>query len=288
MPTQLLIRSVEECLDAGAFLEEQRERGEALERALERVRCAREELRKHVEEAQDPQVKPLVDTVRSYLAAEAAFEGYAGEVPGPACAFNKLHQARRAVTAQLRAYLLSGGATGARPGANRTRPLPLSRRVLIAIDGSTPSTWAVEFGGQLAETLGAHVMLLHVGEAVTAERNELVYATLQLQDEQRQLRVQWRELLEQAQRALPTSVRCDVMLREGWPVSEIIHVARTWDADLIVMGTRGRGRLTQFLLGSVAEAVIRGASCPVLTVGHEPVRSNSLRNAKQTPATVGG
>ena len=80
MPTQLLIRSVEECLDTGAFLEAQRERGEAVERALERVKRARAD--PQVEATHDPTVKPLVDAVRSYLAAEAAFESSSGDAPG--------------------------------------------------------------------------------------------------------------------------------------------------------------------------------------------------------------
>lgn len=82
MPTQLLLRSVEECLDTGAFLEAQRERGEAVERALERVKRARTDPREQVEATHDPTVKPLVDAVRSYLAAAAAFESSSGDAPG--------------------------------------------------------------------------------------------------------------------------------------------------------------------------------------------------------------
>ena len=58
---------------------------------------------------------------------------------------------------------------------------------------------------------------------------------------------------------------------EGVPADEIVLAVRTWEADLIVIGTRGRNRVAEFLLGSVADAVIRRAPCPVLTVGHEPV-----------------
>ena len=62
------------------------------------------------------------------------------------------------------------------------------------------------------------------------------------------------------------------MLRTGAAAEEIVAAARLWEADLIVMGSRGRGKLAQLLLGSTAEAVIRGASCPVLAVGHEPAK----------------
>ena len=58
----------------------------------------------------------------------------------------------------------------------------------------------------------------------------------------------------------------------GAPFVEIVHYARKHGIDLIVMGTHGRSGIAQVLLGSVAEKVVRKASCPVLTVhpeGHQ-------------------
>jgi nucleotide-binding universal stress UspA family protein len=52
----------------------------------------------------------------------------------------------------------------------------------------------------------------------------------------------------------------------GSPFVEIIRYARAQQVDLIVMGTHGRGPVEHMLLGSVAEKVVRKASCPVLTV----------------------
>lgn len=52
----------------------------------------------------------------------------------------------------------------------------------------------------------------------------------------------------------------------GPPATEIVRLAREQGADLIVMGTHGRGGLARVLVGSVAEAVMRHAPCPVLTV----------------------
>lgn len=269
MPSQLLIRSVEECLHAGAFLYAQRERGEDVEGHLQRTLSARAELRKQIATMQEPKMRPLVDATRAYLAAEEAFEGAAGDVQSPARVLEKLHQARRELTAQLREYLSSQCDTATPPDANNARPLPLSRRILIAIDGSTPSTWALEFAGQLAEALCARVLLLHVIEPLTSVADDLVFATPALQEEHREHCRLGSELLERSRSALLQPLLIDTLLRVGSPVAEIIHAARSWEADLIVMGTRGRGRLTQFLLGSVAEAVIREAPCPVLTIGRE-------------------
>lgn len=52
----------------------------------------------------------------------------------------------------------------------------------------------------------------------------------------------------------------------GHPATEIVRLAREETADLIVMGTHGRGGLARVLVGSVAEEVMRHAPCPVLTV----------------------
>lgn len=54
----------------------------------------------------------------------------------------------------------------------------------------------------------------------------------------------------------------------GTPFVEIIRYAREQSIDLIILGTHGRNALASMLLGSVAEKVVRKASCPVLTVRH--------------------
>lgn len=62
------------------------------------------------------------------------------------------------------------------------------------------------------------------------------------------------------------------VIRRGTPFVEIVRYAKDVDADLIVIGTHGRGGLAHVLLGSVAEKVVRKAPCPVLTVrpaGHQ-------------------
>ena len=61
---------------------------------------------------------------------------------------------------------------------------------------------------------------------------------------------------------------CDVTggVREGRPADEISEYAREIDADLVTVGTRGRHGENRFLVGSVAERVVRSCPVPVLTV----------------------
>jgi nucleotide-binding universal stress UspA family protein len=61
-------------------------------------------------------------------------------------------------------------------------------------------------------------------------------------------------------------VEVEYRVAEGEPATEIIRLARDVGANLIVMGTHGRTGLGRLLLGSVAEAVLRRAPCPVLTL----------------------
>ena len=65
---------------------------------------------------------------------------------------------------------------------------------------------------------------------------------------------------------MPEGIPAETVLREGDPAEEILRAAGIVHADLIVMGTRGRGRVAQALMGSVASAVIHKARCPVLIV----------------------
>ena len=77
-------------------------------------------------------------------------------------------------------------------------------------------------------------------------------------------------LLRKTHEDLPPTIPCDTVLREGLPAEEIVAFAREQDVNLIVLGSRGRNRFAEFVLGSTAEAVIRDAPCPVMTVSHAP------------------
>src|SRR5439155_22269948 len=68
------------------------------------------------------------------------------------------------------------------------------------------------------------------------------------------------------QLAVPPGVLAERRLEEGDEAAQILRVADEAHANLIVMGTHGRTGLSRLLMGSVAEQVLRKATCPVLTV----------------------
>ena len=89
------------------------------------------------------------------------------------------------------------------------------------------------------------------------------------------------ELAVRMEAALPRSLTVVRAVIVGQPVRDIIDYAKTHRIDLIVIGTHGYTGLSRLLLGSVAEKIVRLATCPVLTVHPKdhPFRMN------ETPTT---
>ena len=162
----------------------------------------------------------------------------------------------------------TAGATedaGARAAPERAVPF----RILVALDDSDHTAWSVRAATKYALATAAEVVLLHVINPAAALSADfaVTYAYESIRAGQRQ---RADELLDAAAALVPVTVNVERLVREGVAAEEIVAAAREWEAGLIVMGTRGRGRLATFLLGSTAEEVIRHAHCPVLTVGHDP------------------
>ena len=137
----------------------------------------------------------------------------------------------------------------------------LLEQILVATDFSDASEVALAYGRALARTFGASLHLLHVMEnpffrPVPTDPYLLKAAAAKHLGER--LTHDDRASLH-AIGALETSDN---------PAEEIVTYAKAHDIDLIVMGTHGRGAMAQLLVGSVAERVVRTASCPVLTVRH--------------------
>ena len=140
------------------------------------------------------------------------------------------------------------------------------RRILHATDFSTASRAAFRMAVGLAQRETARLLLLHVltppSPLVSGRRPPSSYLEL-LAMARREARRRLDRALAQARAA---GGRVEGKLAEGGAVEEILKVGRRWRPDLIVIGTHGRGGVRRFLLGSVAEQVVRRASRPVLTV----------------------
>ncbi len=138
------------------------------------------------------------------------------------------------------------------------------KHVLVPIDFGESSGAALDVAVELAKSFRASLTLVHTCEIPTYGYTALGAAPIDLltpvQDAARRQ-------LEGALAALRLRFAdARATLRLGIPVDEILAVAADMHADLIVMGTHGRRGLSHFLIGSVAERVVRMSPVPVLTV----------------------
>jgi len=135
-------------------------------------------------------------------------------------------------------------------------------RIVAATDFSEPAERACSLAGRLARAHRAELVLLHVFVELPLYPETPAAAVAQVYDEQRR----WvqDELDARAKSAASADVHVRTRLETGPAPETIAAVAREEGADLVVVGTHGRTGLDRFMLGSVAERVMRIAPCPVL------------------------
>jgi nucleotide-binding universal stress UspA family protein len=139
-----------------------------------------------------------------------------------------------------------------------------ARRILVATDFSAGSDEALARAIDLGRGTGASLQLVHVLELGV---EQFPFGPLFYSEETGGIvgHVD-RELSRRADLVKAAGLPCETRMLEGGTPDEIVREARDGSADLIVVGTHGRRGLAHAMLGSVAERVVRHASCPVLTV----------------------
>lgn len=137
-----------------------------------------------------------------------------------------------------------------------------AKTILFPTDFSDCSSEALEYATSLAKESGGKLLIVHAEESFVPFGGEDVYAGL--------LEEAFEDLQKELDQVVPTDPTVDYarqMLRGSEaPAKRIVKYATKEKVDLIVMGTHGRTGLNRMLLGSVAEAVVRHAPCPVLLV----------------------
>jgi nucleotide-binding universal stress UspA family protein len=138
------------------------------------------------------------------------------------------------------------------------------RNIVIATDGSENSDRAVSYGIEIAKMSGATLHALYVVDTSSFSSIpmdagwEAMYEILKNEGKKAV------SYVKEAGEAAGVEVK--EILEEGHPSNEIIDFAENNSVDLIVMGTHGKSGIDRFLLGSVAEKVVRNSKIPVMVV----------------------
>ncbi|HVJ92783.1 MAG TPA: universal stress protein [Labilithrix sp.] len=154
--------------------------------------------------------------------------------------------------------------------------MALIKTILVPTDFSEPAENAVSYAVNLAEQLGAKVVLLHAFELpVLGFPDNVVAPPADVSS----------RMVDAAQKALDeaaakvrrrSKVELSPLLWQGDPREVILTIAENAGANLIVMGTHGRTGIARALIGSVAENVVRESTIPVLTVHAAPTRAAAV------------
>ena len=144
------------------------------------------------------------------------------------------------------------------------------KKILIAVDGSKHSLSSVEFGAEIAKGVGAKLMLYHVVKPYNLPDSLRKFAKAEHMQtfDPELLRKGAQYLLASALDAARKAGVKDVEMEteEGPIARSIIERAKSYKADLIVIGSRGMGDMEGILRGGVSHRVETMAKCPVLVV----------------------
>ena len=134
-------------------------------------------------------------------------------------------------------------------------------KILLATDGSWEAGLAATTAADLANATDSELHVVHVGEFVPTVLAQTEVEPAQLERGARQLLDEQLKRVEEAGGTVK-----EAHLRLGRADEEIVDLAQSLDVGLIVIGSRGHGRMRRALMGSVSDSVVRHAPCPVTLV----------------------
>ncbi len=139
------------------------------------------------------------------------------------------------------------------------------KKILCAVDFSEHSDVVADYARTLAEKLGAKILCLYVAPSLSE------YLGFHVPPSSIENFVG--EIVTGADKTMSdfvdehfAGVDCEGKVMTGYAAEEILETAKKEKADMLIMGTHGRKGIDRILFGSVAEKVVKSASCPVLTI----------------------
>ncbi|MDR4508258.1 MAG: universal stress protein [Candidatus Brocadiaceae bacterium] len=137
------------------------------------------------------------------------------------------------------------------------------KKILCPVDHSECSYFALKYAISLALKDEAKLYLMHVID--TRIYDTEIYPFSPYKPSETDLSKTHENLIKSLPEGTTDVLKVETIVINGIPFQEIIKTATEINADLIVIGTHGRTGIPHIMMGSVAEKVVRGAPCPVLT-----------------------
>ncbi len=145
--------------------------------------------------------------------------------------------------------------------------------ILVPVDFSEYTSQVADYAVSLAKAFGSTVKLLHVIKIPSLPESinwiAAVPNTTEMNLPEELIKISQTNLGDLADRYTDQGVSLESLVVEGVPFVEIVRAVGEHGADMIVMGSHGRTGVSHILMGSVAEKVVRKASCPVLCIKPE-------------------
>jgi universal stress protein A len=138
------------------------------------------------------------------------------------------------------------------------------KKILCPVDHSECSYLALKYAISLSLKDEAKLYLMHVLDTRFYEMEAYTFSPYNISESD--IAKIHSDLMKSLPEGTTDVLEVETIVVKGVPFNEILNASQELGADVIVMGTHGRTGLSHVMMGSVAEKVVRKASCPVLTV----------------------
>lgn len=140
------------------------------------------------------------------------------------------------------------------------------KKILVPQDFSDYSLHAMKYAVTLAQLFKSDLIVLHIVEPIVYPA-DFSFGQVSIPAMEEEIRKHSEEQLnELVEKEIPEGMKSTAIIRIGKPFIEIVEVAKSENADLIVISSHGRTGMDHVLFGSTADKVVRKAPCPVLTI----------------------
>lgn len=140
------------------------------------------------------------------------------------------------------------------------------KKILVPQDFSEYSLHALKYAVTFAELFNSELIILHIVEPIVYPA-DFSFGQVSIPAMEEEIRKHSEEQLnELVTKEIPKNIKATAIIRIGKPFIEIVEVAKSESAGLIIISSHGRTGMDHVLFGSTADKVVRKAPCPVLTI----------------------